>query len=483
MKILIADDERLVRVNLMSMLEELYPREHRISQARDGQELIAQVEKEAYDVVFVDINMPKINGLDALEICVRKSPETTWCILTGYSEFEYAKRSISLGVKEYLLKPPDMDELRELMEEIMQEKREKIQKKNQIFENAMSRAFELGDTAGVVKQMYPKKKSGVYSLYLFFLDTGGKCQEREVYAALYENLSEYLKKVIGEEDAYALFFLQSSELCLLIEGKEYPWLQSYLALRKKIFHRKARIISIWTRADNFQDLYMNKQIILGLSSVRILEEGYRMISLEELKSQPDLLRKRFLCEKIEMATAAYLTANYVLANELLQEMEHNQELKECFDNLKNSILLAYLSDVWRSDFSGKDYQGLLEQCRKLIQNQAWEEKSGKKDMIEQIKEYVSANYMNDVTIAEIGRRFRISPSYISRIFREKTGEKYIDFVTGTRMQKAMELLQRGMPVKEAAERVGYISEKHFSKTFRKYFDCLPSRITEKKDDN
>ena len=51
-------------------------------------------------MVFVDINMPKINGLDALEICVRKSSETTWCILTGYSEFEYAKRSISLGVKD-----------------------------------------------------------------------------------------------------------------------------------------------------------------------------------------------------------------------------------------------------------------------------------------------------------------------------------------------------------------------------------------------
>ena len=228
---------------------------------------------------------------------------------------------------------------------------------------------------------------------------------------------------------------------------------------------------------------MNKQIILGLASVRILEEGYRMISLEELKDQPDLLRKRFLCEKIEMITAAYLTANYTMANELLQETEHNQELNECFDKLKNPVLLEYLSDVWNSDFKDNSFQGLLEQCRRLIQNRAWEEKDGKKDMIEQIKEYVSANYMNDVTIAEIGRRFHISPSYISRIFREKTGEKYIDFVTGTRMQKAMELLQRGMPVKEAAERVGYISEKHFSKTFRKYFDCLPSRITEKKDDN
>lgn len=184
MRILIADDERLVRVNLLSMLEELYPGEHKADQARDGKELIEQVEKEFYDVVFLDINMPKMNGLDALEACRSKSPETRWCVLTGYSEFEYAKRSISLGVKGYLLKPPDIDELRELMEEIINEKKQKAQKRNQLFENRMSQSFALADTAGVVKQMQPVKKSAVYSLYLFFLDMGGSWEERELYVDL-----------------------------------------------------------------------------------------------------------------------------------------------------------------------------------------------------------------------------------------------------------------------------------------------------------
>lgn len=66
MKILITDDERLIRLSLLSMLEELYPGVHHISQAKDGEEMIRMVEKEFYDIVFLDINMPKINGLDAL---------------------------------------------------------------------------------------------------------------------------------------------------------------------------------------------------------------------------------------------------------------------------------------------------------------------------------------------------------------------------------------------------------------------------------
>ena len=58
MNILITDDERLVRISLLSMLEELYPGVHHISQARDGEEMIHMVEKDFYDMVFVDINMP-----------------------------------------------------------------------------------------------------------------------------------------------------------------------------------------------------------------------------------------------------------------------------------------------------------------------------------------------------------------------------------------------------------------------------------------
>ena len=96
MNILITDDERLVRVNFISMVEELYPGEHHIDQAKDGKEMINMLEKSFYDVAFLDINMPKMNGLDALKICRRMSPDTQCCILTGYAEFEYARRSISL---------------------------------------------------------------------------------------------------------------------------------------------------------------------------------------------------------------------------------------------------------------------------------------------------------------------------------------------------------------------------------------------------
>ena len=67
--------------------------------------------------------------------------------------------------------------------------------------------------------------------------------------------------------------------------------------------------------------------------------------------------------------------------------------------------------------------------------------------------------------------------------KEKTGEKYIDYVTDVRMKKARELLvnEPQLSVKEVAERVGYVSEKHFSRTFKKYFQCSPSQVRGEND--
>ncbi|WP_181969589.1 helix-turn-helix transcriptional regulator [Hungatella hathewayi] len=324
--------------------------------------------------------------------------------------------------------------------------------------------------------MQPAGKDSVYSIYIFFLDTDENKKRQEMYAKLYENLSDYLKKNIECGDRYALFFLQTSELCLIIEGREYMKLHSYLRHHRDVFDTDARIAAVWAAAKDFKELYMDKQVMLALSNVRILEENYKTITLQELNEQSNLMEKQYLCEKIEMLTASYMTGNYAMANELLQEMEREDGLKDSFQKIDSRPLRSYLSVVWKSSFEGEEYADLLRQFQNLLQNAMWDHNSENQDIVQQIKEYVAANYMNDVTIAEMGNRFDISPSYISRIFRNKTGEKYIDFVTGVRMKKAMELIRMSpaLSVKEVAERVGYISEKHFSKTFKKYFDCLPS---------
>ena len=111
MRVLIADDESLARSSLRTILQELQIPLRIVGEAANGEELIELVKQYTPDIVFVDIRMPKVNGLEAIRVGKTFSPHTRWFILTGFSEFDYAKEAIRLEAADYLLKPVDPAEL------------------------------------------------------------------------------------------------------------------------------------------------------------------------------------------------------------------------------------------------------------------------------------------------------------------------------------------------------------------------------------
>lgn len=113
MKILIADDERMVRLSLRSMLLDMNICSENIYEAKNGEELVENVKEHTPNIAFVDIRMPKMNDLKAIKLSKSLSPKTNWIILTGFSQFDYAKEAIDLGVAKYLLKPVGPEELEE----------------------------------------------------------------------------------------------------------------------------------------------------------------------------------------------------------------------------------------------------------------------------------------------------------------------------------------------------------------------------------
>ena len=114
MKILIADDERMVRLSFISMCEELYPGMHEFIEARNGKEMFSLGKEQQPDLAFVDIRMPLMDGLTAIEELSGLCQQTQFIILSGYSDFAYAQKAIQLGARDYLLKPPSLDDIRKI---------------------------------------------------------------------------------------------------------------------------------------------------------------------------------------------------------------------------------------------------------------------------------------------------------------------------------------------------------------------------------
>ena len=126
MTLLIADDEELIRFTIKDMISEFSLPFDRICEAANGTELVRLFREESPQMVLADIRMPGISGLDALEELGDERKESVWIILTGHSDFNYARKALRLNVLDYLLKPPSPAELKNALERGIELYRESV---------------------------------------------------------------------------------------------------------------------------------------------------------------------------------------------------------------------------------------------------------------------------------------------------------------------------------------------------------------------
>lgn len=99
----------------------------------------------------------------------------------------------------------------------------------------------------------------------------------------------------------------------------------------------------------------------------------------------------------------------------------------------------------------------------------------KNDLVTSIVSFMNENYMQNISLDKIAKNMYLSPVYISRIFKEETGESPINYLIKVRLSRAKELLEEGrLPIKSVAESVGYGDAYYFSKLYKKHFGCPPS---------
>ena len=104
-KILVADDEALIRNNIIDLLSSFSDRFSDILTAEDGLEAVAKIKEHSPQIVIFDINMPFLNGLEAIEQIRQFDENIIIIIVSGYNKFEYAQQAIENQVFSYLLKP------------------------------------------------------------------------------------------------------------------------------------------------------------------------------------------------------------------------------------------------------------------------------------------------------------------------------------------------------------------------------------------
>lgn len=129
---MIVDDEPLTRNYLKTQIPSIDPRWEFLNEAIDGQDAIEKITNSIPELIITDIKMPIMDGIELCKQIKEKGLKTKIIILSGYEEFDIAKKAITYGVKDYLLKPIIIDDLIASMDKITTEIESDIKQKNVI---------------------------------------------------------------------------------------------------------------------------------------------------------------------------------------------------------------------------------------------------------------------------------------------------------------------------------------------------------------
>lgn len=485
MKCIIADDERLVRYSIQDMLEEIADAGvawfEKISQVVNGRELLRQVRVIQPDLVFVDIRMPLLNGLDAIEKGRELSPGTQWIILTGYAEFEYAKRAIALGALDYLLKPASRADLERMVSLAISRLTDRRMHEQLALEHRI-----LGLLQDTFSEDPDSSPDPWYGGLVLTLDSSLLLKDAIMFQRqLLQNLRSWLRTSLPSSCTGGAAVLDDGNLiCILASpGKDEldDALHKTAACSAESLVQGLSVVAICTvfhmvsSATDLTGLLKDLQLVSKDSGIRILGGlGQIIDSLMQESIRFGFNKSQSVLAHVDRA----MRNREFDPEEAVQVLRrHRSELEQLWPA---SALCRYLEIHSSLDLGRLDPVTALDAClawcaKALLPGSSINGSARRRQLVQRALELLAEQYTREIGLAQLADMLGITPNYLSTEFNRVMGESFSQYVTRLRMKKAEELMrQGGLTVKEVATSVGYVSSRHFASLFKKYFGHVPS---------
>lgn len=528
-RVLIADDEGIMREALKNIIEKNFGNECDLAFAKTGRAVVELAESFRPDIVFMDIQMPGINGIQAIREIRKFSGSIKFFIITAYDTFDYAREAINLGVLDYLTKPVKralvVGALERAMKEIDEERKKrsdnlKIQEKLEtvipIVENGFVNSLILQEDhssdLSYYRSLLDLRQEYAYVMLIQFgqpddhgiltTPVGMSARAQNIYPELRAVCKEFFPCIVGpimtnrmvlcipcEEDT-----LEYKERIRIIE-------QTRNMLRKLGRRFEARFragIGKTYRIEELRLSYSEAYRALSLSTSSVAHVDDLAVRGEYAGNYPgDAERKLFNQVARGDWEGARQTANqffdWMIRNyyddrediqlkvlEFAILAERDAFFEGRIDTYDFRSRRDYLSDV----LSCPDYPSLrkwfLEKLEAVCRNNRNHRGEQSDSVVSRAKAYIDENFAKDLSLDDVSRIVDISPYYFSKLFKEKSGENFIEYLTRVRIRHAKELLKNPeLSIKEICLMSGYSDPNYFSRIFKKQEDVTPSEYREK----
>jgi len=529
-KIMLADDEGIMIDSLKYIIEKEFGDECVVEFAKTGRSVIELAEEFRPDIAIMDIQMPGINGIEAMKEIRSFAKGTIFIVMSAYDKFDYAKEAIKLGVMEYITKPMERTKIVAAIRKAMSlidSEREK--RSNELLIKEKLETVEPIIESGLIYNILLKEQfrediesyKSILSLdtdYGFMLAVvcgdsqegshmtnavGSSVRISARYKEIRENLKESFDCIVGTVMANKIAVMipcknetedYNERIELINKAREVA---RTLRKRTDIFFRIG--IGGIKELENLSESYQEALKALVVSTGSVAHVDDLPIACEYEENYPVNLENSLFSSVEKGDTNGAISA----ADSFFEWMRDTS-----YQNLM-SVRLKALEFVLRAEsiayrnggqvyvFSSRDEylpqimdMGDLDQikqwflnkindaCRN-VQNKREERASS---LIEQAKAFIRNNYSKDISLDEVSRQANISPYYFSKIFKEETGENFIEYLTNIRIDKAKELLiNTEYSMKEICTMCGYADPNYFSRSFKKNVGLSPTEYKEGKN--
>lgn len=515
-KVLLVDDEKLERVLIHKGFQWEENGFEIIGEASHGEEALDIMKHKQPELVVTDISMPFMDGLELTEEILKQYPQCRVIVVTGYREFEYARRAVKLGVKDFLLKPVNIKDLEETITNVKKEieeqkniKKEYVKLQETVHEHheIVIESFLQRLVEGRVEEEEAFSKLTLYGFDgilkrnrcinikpIFFADT----KEEEKLHLSREML--FAAKSIGSEDMVIFqHFLYNIILFIpSLEDMEEEAIAHKLLDSITKQNKLECIIGISEEQEGFQGILhsytqskkaISASVILGKNCVIPYREYRRMKRKSNSMGKFDW--KEFIDSiangmesKVSEYIDYYLEAmseeglfdtNYLKLSTMSMLMKasvvltkYGKSLEDIIDQEDMYAKVSKIDSLW----SMKQY--LQESIGAIVDfNQTIRSKNGN-NLINQVITYLEKHlYEQNLTLKRIAKDIYINESYLSRVFKKEMGESLIEYITRKRIEESMRLLDTtDLKVYEIAERVGISDPHYFSICFKKQLGIM-----------
>lgn len=524
-RLMIADDEQIVQDGLKFLIEDIFDDIEIVATASSGREAIEQCQQTVPDIILMDIKMPGINGIEAIEIIKKRYQHIKFIIISAYEQFEFAKHAVELGVSDYILKPVNSTKLVEVLKKVttsIDEERhqrqqemankEKLDKIIPVLEHGFIYALLLNsDYPGVLakyQDLFEANKDKGYVMTIELGDNeqgqnkiGSSVKGQASYATIHNLIKYKCKCVVGPMIINRVTLLVYEDV---VSDSEYEQRIKAIELAENIRQAIEREVdtscSIGIGAYHslescgksldeslFALSRMSQEPVLHVNDIKSMNQVEEEYSYGDMKSDENSI--------IQLMESGDEDRLYKELSNFLNAVE-----KKCKGNLENvrnivmELMVMVLSCSYKNALTEEEvgyttYLEELKQLNNMVTLKNW--------CIHKVKEvskaiqgnrtkhvsrividaqaYIDEHYNEEITLIDVSKEVAVSPQYFSKIFKEEIGLSYVEYVRKKRIEVAKEMLRtKNYSVKEICYHIGYNDPNYFSRLFKKLIGVSPT---------